>query len=229
MDMMFVVMDPGYYGILTRYHQALKSRNALLKRGAPAAQRKPFEDQLIQEGWRLSQTREELLEVFRPHFETAYSGISGVEESPVLEYEPSIGESDEAAYARAFEASWNRDRDTGTTNRGPHRDDLGLRLQGHAAREFASEGQQRGLVLALRMGLVAWYRKAGGTPPVILADDIVGELDADRKRGFWRMLGEESQLIATGTVFPREDDFHQWTNWNMSEGDLQPDEMGCPE
>jgi DNA replication and repair protein RecF len=223
MDMMFVVMDPAYYGILTRYYQALKARNALLKQGAPGAQRRPFEDQLIREGWELTQARRELTQVFHPHFDAAYAGISGVEEFPELAYEPSIAEADAAAYESVFQASWNRDRDTATTNRGPHRDDLGFRLQGHPAREFASEGQQRGIVLALRMGLVGWYRKVGGTPPVILADDIVGELDAGRKRGFWSTLGTESQVIATGTAFPGEDDVHSWVRWRMEQGALQVD------
>jgi DNA replication and repair protein RecF len=223
MDMMFVVMDSAYYGILTRYYQALKSRNALLKQGAPGSQRRPFEEQLIREGWELTRMRRDLTARFHPHFESAYAGISGVEEFPELAYEPSIDEGDAGAYESAFQASWNRDRDTATTNRGPHRDDLGFRLQGHAAREFASEGQQRGIVLALRMGLVGWYRKAGGTPPVILADDIVGELDSSRKRGFWGALGTESQVIATGTAFPGEDDVHNWIRWRMEQGELHPD------
>jgi DNA replication and repair protein RecF len=223
MDMMFVVMESGYYAVLTRYYQALKARNALLKQGAPGAQRRPFEDQLVAEGWELTRRRRSLLEVFQPHFKAAYTGISGVEEFPELAYLPSIAESDEVAYATAFRASWNRDRDTATTNRGPHRDDLDFRLLEHPAREFASEGQQRGIVLALRMGLVGWYRAAGGTTPVILADDIVGELDTGRKRGFWSTLGKESQIIATGTVYPGEDDVHNWVRWRMDQGQLHAD------
>lgn len=223
MDMMFVVMEADYYALLTRYYQALKARNALLKQGAPEAQRRPFEDQLIEGGWELTRLRRGLLGTFQPHFQTAYAGISGVEEFPELDYLPSIAESDAEAYANSFRASWARDRDTATTNRGPHRDDLGFRLQNHPAREFASEGQQRGIVLALRMGLVGWYRHAGGTAPVILADDIVGELDADRKRGFWSTLGGKCQIIATGTVYPGEDDVHNWVRWRMDQGQMQLD------
>lgn len=220
MDMMFVMMDPAYYGILTRYFRALKSRNALLKQRAPSNQLRPFEDSLIREGYALVTMRRHLLEVFLPHFQSSYMGISGVEEQPVLNYKGSIESGDEQAYESAFMAGKRRDLESFTTNKGPHRDDLDIRLQEHAARDFASEGQQRGLVLALRMGMVAWYRQTGGTHPVILADDIVGELDAGRRRGFWRMLGTECQILATGTAFPVEDDFHQWINWSMDSGQL---------
>jgi DNA replication and repair protein RecF len=220
MDMMFVMMDPAYYGTLTRYFRALKSRNALLKQRAPSNQLKPFEDCLVQEGWSLMALRRQLLDTFLPHFASSYRGISGVEEQPVLVYKGSIDAEDPDAYEHAFLTCKRRDVETATTNKGPHRDDLEIRLQEHTARDFASEGQQRGLVLALRMGMVAWYRQAGGTHPVILADDIVGELDAGRRRGFWRMLGTECQILATGTAFPLEDDFHQWNNWNMEDGQL---------
>ena len=229
MDMMFVVMNPDYYGLLSRYYKALKSRNILLKKRAPAAQRRPFEEQVIEEGWSLQQHREILLRAFLPHFQSAYAGISGVEEGPDLQVVPSLPAVDAEAYEGAFMAGLERDRDSGTTNRGPHRDDLAICLQDHQAREFASEGQQRGLVLALRMGLVTWYRKRGGTPPVILADDIVGELDAQRRRGFWTMLGSESQIIATGTQLPREDESHSWTCWRMQAGHLKPDRPGVGE
>lgn len=225
MDMMFVLMDPAYYEVLTRYYQALKSRNALLKQRAPASRRRSFEELLIREGWRLTEMRRVLLRIFLPHFSAAYSGISQAEEQPGLVYQPSIDAGEESGYEAAFLAVSRRDEDSASTNRGPHRDDLDIRLQDHPAREFASEGQQRGLVLSLRMGLVHWHRERGGTPPVILADDIVGELDSSRRQGFWSMLGTDCQIIATGTAFPREDNFHTWTQWKMDQGSLEPDRM----
>jgi DNA replication and repair protein RecF len=223
LDMMFILMDPGYFDCLSRYHQALKSRNALLKQGADPARRRTFEEYLVREGWQLCRLRRELLDVFLPHFRSAYAGISGVEEQPDLRYLASIEAGDPDSYEAVFHAGQRRDRETMTTNRGPHRDDLGISLQGHQARDFGSEGQQRGLVLSLRMGLVSWYHKRGGTPPVILADDIVGELDPERRKGFWRMLGGDCQIVATGTRFPSEDDFHDWVHWHMDSGQLSRD------
>jgi len=223
MDMTFVAMDPAYYAVLVRYHRALAARNALLKRRAPESELRPFEEPLVREGWQLCRLRGRLLEALTPHFLAAYASLSGGAENPQLAYDPSIRATDAAAFAESFAAGAARDRETATTRRGPHRDDLAIALQEHAAREYASEGQQRGLVLALRMALAAWYRQQGGTPPVILADDIVGELDAERRSGFWRMLGGDCQIVATGTRFPVEDTFHRWTRWRMQAGRLKRD------
>jgi DNA replication and repair protein RecF len=85
---------------------------------------------------------------------------------------------------------------------GPHRDDCALTVAGRAAREFASEGQQRSLAIALRLAEAAFLRARTGVTPVLLADDMLGELDAGRRRRFWGALDEEHQVIATGTREP---------------------------
>ncbi|WP_342750649.1 hypothetical protein OH491_19870 [Termitidicoccus mucosus] len=87
---------------------------------------------------------------------------------------------------------------------GPHRDDCALTVAGRAAREFASEGQQRSLAIALRLAEAAFLRARTGVTPVLLADDVLGELDAGRRRRFWGALDEEHQVIATGTRAPDE-------------------------
>jgi len=226
MDLMFVVIDPDYYGNLQRYFRTLKSRNSLLKQKAPESQLKPFEDILITEGWALTERRRMLLEGFVPHFQKAYSGISQIDEGPELVHLPSIDSRSGDEYAGQFLTRARRDREMGSTSLGPHRDDLGIQLHGHPARDFASEGQQRGLVLALRLGLVDWFRRKGGTSPVILADDIVGELDGERRKGFWEMLGTNCQIFATGTHLPKEDTFHDWKIWNMRAGCLKASPEG---
>ena len=229
MDMMFVVMHADYYGVLARYHQALKARNALLKQLAPASQLLPFEAVLLREGWALSCLRAELLKAFRPHFEEAYAGISGVDEAPQLALDVSLAADDAAAFSAAFRAGLRRDQETRTTQRGPHRDDLEIRLLGHMARDFASEGQQRGLVLALRMGLFNWYKRRGGTTPVILADDIVGELDPQRRAGFWELIGTSCQLIASGTILPAEARTQSWIHWEMEQAKIRRQTSSSPE
>jgi DNA replication and repair protein RecF len=220
LDMMLVVMDPDYIGCLTRYHHALKSRNALLRQRAGAALRRPFEAALAREGADVVARREELLDQFRPHFKAAYATISGIEESPEVLYRATLPCTDADTYAESLQSCSHRDEDMGTTTRGAHRDDLEIRLQGHAAKEFASEGQQRGLVLALRLGLVEWYRNRGGTQPVILADDIVGELDGCRRNGFWAAVGTARQIIATGTHWPEAGTGRNWARWEMEAGRL---------
>jgi hypothetical protein len=89
-----------------------------------------------------------------------------------------------------------------TTVNGPQRDDIDLRVQARTARDFASEGQQRSLVLALRLAQAGWYQQRSGVRPVLLADDVLGELDPARRRRFWAGLDPESQVLATGTSLP---------------------------
>jgi DNA replication and repair protein RecF len=100
-----------------------------------------------------------------------------------------------------------RPRDTllKSTERGPHRDDLELVLNGRPARQFASEGQQRCLVIALRLAQAAYFRAKGGVTPVLLCDDVLGELDPARREKFWASLEGEPQVIATGTSLPAVD------------------------
>lgn len=83
-----------------------------------------------------------------------------------------------------------------------HRDDLELILNGRPAKQFASEGQPRCLVIALRLAQAAYFRAKGGVTPVLLCDDVLGELDPGRREKFWASLEGEPQVIATGTSLP---------------------------
>ena len=97
-----------------------------------------------------------------------------------------------------------RDMRMGSTMVGPHRDELSFEVGGSDAKDFASEGQQRSVTLALRLAQAAWFQERSGVRPVLLADDVLGELDSARRESFWAALDPESQVIATGTGLPDE-------------------------
>lgn len=221
MDMLLVDLHRPYYGLLLRYHQALKSRNALLKQRSAHSALQPFEQLLVASGWQLQALRQRLLSEFEPYFEKAYAAISRVAEKPQLRYQPNLQAQSEQEYAAVFAIRSQRDAELRTTSHGPHRDDVGIFLQDHPAREYASEGQQRGLVLALRMGHVDWLCANSGVRPVVLADDIVGELDADRRAGFWKMVDDRIQVFATGTALPALQ-LEGWGRWDMLAGVALP-------
>jgi DNA replication and repair protein RecF len=107
------------------------------------------------------------------------------------------------------------DQATGSTLKGPQRDDFGILFGGQDAADYASEGQQRLLVLALCLGRLSRDASRAPTPPVILADDVLGELDDTRRRAFWQEVGETHQVIATGTVPPPSGD---WRTYRVSQG-----------
>ncbi len=101
-----------------------------------------------------------------------------------------------------LESGRERDLKTGMTGVGPHRDDLRFEVSGRDAKDFASEGQQRTLMLALRLAQAAWFHGRSGVRPVLLADDVLGELDPARSERFWATLDPESQVMASGTRLP---------------------------
>jgi DNA replication and repair protein RecF len=86
-----------------------------------------------------------------------------------------------------------------------------------AAKDFASEGQQRSLVLALRLAQAVWFGAKSGVRPVLLADDVLGELDPRRRARFWSAVDHDSQIIATGTHLP-DAELGTWQVFEVSDG-----------
>jgi DNA replication and repair protein RecF len=123
-------------------------------------------------------------------------------ENAALTYEPDAAVEDTREFAALLAAARPRDALLKSTTRGPHRDDIEFTLNGRPARLYASEGQQRCMVVALRLAQAAYFRAKGGVTPVLLCDDVLGELDPVRRVRFWASLREDAQVIATGTTPP---------------------------
>ena len=85
----------------------------------------------------------------------------------------------------------------GLTGVGPHRDDLWLELGGRDARAFASQGQQRTLVVSLKLAEADLVAARSGEPPILLLDDVLSELDADRRQALLERVGVTGQVVVT--------------------------------
>lgn len=203
LDLTLAAMDAGYLRLLQDYTRALAERNALLKSGrADAAELEAFEQALAPAAAGLIRLRAEGVQALSATMATAYSGLcDGVEEASMT-YDPDFAEPSAAALAQRLASGRVRDAQFRSTLVGPHRDDLQFKVRGVAAKDFASEGQQRSVVLALRLAQATWFRDRSGVRPVILADDVLGELDPVRRRRFWSAIDPEAQVIATGTHLP---------------------------
>ncbi len=204
--------DAGYLAALRDYGKAVESRNALLRSGdAPDDQLEALERAMLPAALTLSASRAAALAELAPEVaaicgQAGFPGLAGVRHEPDTPPE---------ALAESWRSGRAADRASEATRRGPHKDDFALLFRGEAAADYASEGQQRLLALAL---CVAQLRRAGrraGTPPVILADDVLGELDAERRRAFWESVGDGHQILATGTEPPTEGD---WKVYEVREG-----------
>ncbi|MGA8893603.1 MAG: DNA replication/repair protein RecF [Anaeromyxobacteraceae bacterium] len=186
---------PAVLGEAREYLRALRERNAAL-RGAEPAVEESFREPLVRAGARLAARRVALVAEIAPRVASAFAEISGDGAAEArLAYRPAAGVppqgSEEEIAHRLREAlalRIGRDREKGYTSAGPHMDDLTLALGGKGARPYGSQGQQRALVLALKIAEIENLREKLGRPPLLLLDDVSSELDPEKNGHLLRHL-----------------------------------------
>ncbi|MDE3084764.1 MAG: DNA replication and repair protein RecF, partial [Verrucomicrobiota bacterium] len=172
LDLTLASLDESYLCALQIFYRALAERNRLLKQGAPTADElAAFEQALAPAAAELVTARAKAVAELAASVEKFYAQLAADAEPAEMKYAPSIDAAEPQAIAAIMERSRGRDMQMRTTLAGPHRDDIVFMLSGRAAREFASEGQQRSLVLALRLAQAEFFQSKSGITPVLLADD----------------------------------------------------------
>lgn len=203
LDLTLAAMDANYLRALQAFTRALAERNALLKSGrGSAAELGAFEQTLAPAAAEVIALRAAGLQALAQSLNEFYARLSDHSEPSGLVYEPNFPDASADALLARLEAGRARDLQFRSTLVGPHRDDFHFTVKHTAAKDFASEGQQRSLVLALRLAQARWFHERSGVQPVLLADDVLGELDPARRARFWSAIEPESQVIATGTHLP---------------------------
>jgi DNA replication and repair protein RecF len=196
MDLLLAQTQPGYLALLQRYMSAVRSRNALLKqRSLDEASLESFSAELVKLGNDLIRARRDLAPKFSPLARLAYRRIANDAEELRLEYQPSVKHD----FAVELAQSRARERAFRATVVGPHRDELQLLQNEKSAAQFGSEGQKRTLAIALKMAQAEFLAGLHGSPPVLLIDDVMGELDLKRRGGFLPLLDQARK--AGGQVF----------------------------
>jgi DNA replication and repair protein RecF len=196
LDLLLTQTQPGYLALLQRYMSVVRQRNALLKQ--PRLDELSFESfsaELVKLGNELMRARRELVPKFSPLARLAYRRIAHDAEELRLEYQPGVKHD----FAVELAQSRPRERAFRATVVGPHRDDLQLLQDGKSAAQFGSEGQKRTLAIALKMAQAEFLAGLHGSPPVLLIDDVMGELDLKRRSGFLPLL--EQARKTSGQVF----------------------------
>jgi DNA replication and repair protein RecF len=182
---------------LRSYEHALRSRNELLKESLRPhwPHIDAYTAVLLEHGNQLTEQRRALIESLNPHICQAQQAISGTKETLSITYMPGAGED----FAETLETSRERDLRRGMTSAGPHRDDLTILIDGRLASRFASEGQQRTIVLALKLGQMELLRAKHAQAPILLVDDVFGELDPARREALTCAFPVDSQKLITTT------------------------------
>jgi DNA replication and repair protein RecF len=203
LDFVGTQTEARYRPALRTYERALRSRNALLKSAHPRPRElAAYTEPLVRAGTSLRAMRAEIVRRLAPSAAASQRAISGGKESLVLDYAPGC-EEDFAAHLAQTRAEEERLR---LTTVGPHRDDLRLQVEDMPAAPFASEGQQRTSALALKLAQAALFTEDAAAPPLLLIDDIFGELDAQRRNALLNHLPNESQKLVTATSLAWQED-----------------------
>jgi len=224
LDLLLAQTQPTYLPLLQRYARALRSRNALLKqRLSDPAALESFTRELVLTGNQLTRFRRELLPRFSPLARLAYLRIAAEAEELRLEYQPSV----RADFAVELAQSRAREHVLRSTVVGPHRDELRLVLEDRLAAQFASEGQKRSIAIALKMAQAEYLTGIHGSAPVLLIDDIMGELDPKRRRGLLPLLRRahrsRSQVFMTVTKEDWPEELgRDLVRWSVESGTVCP-------
>ncbi|HEV7807880.1 MAG TPA: DNA replication and repair protein RecF [Solirubrobacteraceae bacterium] len=201
-DQVVAAMWPGRSATRRAYGQALAQRNALLARvrsgRASASSLSAWDGELARHGIALRDDRAAAVDLLTARFATIADAL-GLGDTAELRYRPRSTAADAAELATELGEHTPSDLERGFTGHGPHRDDLALLRAGRELRAYGSQGEQRlallSLLLAEREALAATRRAV----PLMLLDDVMSELDADRRALLARMLDVDGQSVITTT------------------------------
>ncbi|MGJ8640318.1 MAG: DNA replication/repair protein RecF [Opitutaceae bacterium] len=217
-DLTLSAVDNEYYTALRMYHRGVAERNRLLKKGGSEGELSAFEAEIAPHAVLITHRRAKGVELIRDTLKRVYSNIAEADEGPELDFKPCVSLQNQEQFRKLLRDNRKRDQIIGSTQKGPHRDDFQLNLHVGGAKEYASDGQQRGLCVALRLAQAKIFESQLGVSPVILADDVLGELDPVRKAGFWKACPSTYQIVASGTEPPSDPD--QWSIFDVRSGNF---------
>jgi DNA replication and repair protein RecF len=223
---------PLYRRALTTYGRALQQRNSLLRiirEGlAEADQLRYWDDVLVTEGGSLVAQRLELLEELSGPLAEAHAEIAPGEGGLSVSYltnAPTEGaETPADALRRRLAETAEKELWNGATLVGPHRDDLAFAIDGRELATFASRGQQRTAILALKLAELDLLSRLDGRPPLLLLDDVFSELDPARRSHLVRRVSELPQAFITTTALEDLDQglVRSATTWRVRPGVVEP-------
>lgn len=210
LDIALSQLYPVYLKSLQKYNQLLKQRNQLIR--LAETDRKTFDatvefwsEQLASEAALIARYRYRYLKTAAEHIGYFFSEMMGEKEKPEAVYLGSSKQSPEEyedtertkkAYQTLLSSHYDREIGAGSTLWGIHKDDIEILLNGKPARQFASQGQQRSLALAMKLAEGEVCAAVCGEKPVFLFDDVFSELDASR-RAYLSGKMEGRQVIIT--------------------------------
>ncbi|MEI7690480.1 MAG: DNA replication/repair protein RecF [bacterium] len=187
---------------LTHYKRSLEQRNSLLRRiGHNLASENELEvwdGKLAEYGSYLIEKRAQYVDEINKTIAIHYCNLSGKKETLTLKYQPSI--TNKGGWAEMISRlTQNRNQDicSGVTTIGPHRDDLSFYLNKRDINDFASRGEFRTVILALKLAEIDYLEKITHEKPVLLLDDVFSELDESRRDMLSQIFKNQQTIVTT--------------------------------
>ncbi len=226
-DTLLIQLEPVYAYILQQYNQVLRQRNALLRRSQESGRggfnqdisgttsrltNPPIQEelevwnaQLAAVGSRVIRRRSRAIERLAPIATAWHTSISDSTEILQVKYAPNVPftqnhpEQVQQAFLEKIATRAIAEQHQGTTLVGPHRDEIELTINQTPARQYGSQGQQRTLVLALKLAELKLIEEVIGEPPLLLLDDVLAELDLNRQNQLLEAIQDRFQTLITTT------------------------------
>lgn len=198
LDVAICQLFPKYERVLADYNRILAQRGALLRDAAYNAglldMLEVWDAHFARAAFQLVQVRRRYVQRLCEKVQPIHSGLTGGAEPLEIAYKATVPGSEEEI-RQLLKAHLAEDLRNQNTGLGPHRDDLLLTVAGQDARVYASQGQQRSVALALKLGEGDMVREIAGAQPVVLLDDVMSELDAGRRQYILNHIGESQVFI----------------------------------
>jgi DNA replication and repair protein RecF len=211
LDMVLSQVNPVYFEHLQEFRRVLKQRNRILVDARFSGVRDhavlaPWTEHLVRYGSSLTDRRRAFIAEFAPYVLRAYESLVGGNEEPGIAYCPGIeltGADTEATIAEKFRLLLDRRRNEefqrGSSLVGPHRDDLVFSLNNGGIRRFASQGQHKTMLVALKVAEFFYVRERCGEQPIFLLDDVFSELDEERRASILNLVDGIGQSFISTT------------------------------
>lgn len=209
LDRHMVDLQPSFLPVLMAYQRALESKSALLKgQGVCTDQLEPWNMLLVEYGGKIVDKRANFIKELKESANSFHKQFAQTDGSLELSLESDFLDEGEAEVSRErvfaeLLSVASREIALRSCVFGPHRDDLGITLAGIDSRPFASQGQTRSIVLALKLGVIELLEGRLKESPIVVLDDVDSELDRERsKRLFAALAKRDRQVFITGTGTP---------------------------
>ena len=235
LDRVVLQLEPVYADLISRFSRLLRQRSKLLRQksrssmGERHALLDAFDVQMALVSTRIHRRRQRALQRLQPIAQRWQAYLSAGTEALELRYQPGSRLEEEEAeepwrlsIEEQLRAQRSEEERLGSCRVGPHRDEVGLMLGGTPARRFGSAGQQRSLVLGLKLAELELVTQLFGEPPLLLLDDVLAELDPSRQRLLLDAVGNDHQCLVSATHLDGFDAGWRAQSQILNPGDLRP-------